>query len=147
MRIAIMMSFALLLCAPCSGFAEEPASIPTADDTTDAAALDDSLTAAEDDAADTETQPIAVELADGIRLLNEQIADQQQLLKTAQSEREQQLIRDHMRLLQKERRSLQSLLHKLVGPSMEALQDAIEERAERRAEEKLKILEERTSQP
>ena len=76
-------------------------------------------------------QPIAIELAQGVELLNQQIADQDALLKTAQTEREQQLIRNHIRLLQKERRSLESLLHKLVGPDIDLLEDRRERYRER----------------
>ena len=72
-----------------------------------------------DEALTDADQPIAVELAQGMDLLNDQIAQQQELLKTAKSEREQELIRNHIRLLQKERRTFESLLHKLVGPHFE----------------------------
>lgn len=86
-------------------------------------------------------QPIAVELAQGIDLLNDQITQQEELLKTANSEREQELIRNHVRLLQKERRTLQSLLNKLVGPGFEIEQSAREKQAEERAERQEKALE------
>lgn len=86
-------------------------------------------------------QPIAVELAQGIDLLNEQIDTQQGLLKTAQTERERQLIHSHIRLLQKERRSLQGLLHKLVGPGFDIREAAGEQQSELRAERSEKILE------
>jgi len=76
----------------------------------------------DDEALADADQPIAVELAQGIDLLNDQIAQQQDLLKTAKSEREQELIRNHIRLLQKERRTFESLLHKLVGPHFEEFQ-------------------------
>lgn len=94
-------------------------------------------------------QPIAVELAEGIDLLNDQITQQQTLLATASSEREQDLIRNHVRLLQKERRTLESLLNKLVGPNFDARQAAQEQQAEHRAERYEKTLEkdERQSQP
>lgn len=75
-------------------------------------------------------QPIAVELAQGIHLLNEQIAQQQDLLKNARTDREQDLIRNHLRMLQKERRTLESLLHRLVGPDF-----TVEERFERQREQ------------
>jgi hypothetical protein len=93
--------------------------------------------------------PIAVELAQGIDLLNDQIAKQQELLKTAKSEREHELIRSHIRLLQKERRSLESLLHKLVGPNFEIRETAQEQKSEQRAEQEQKTLErdERFEQP
>ena len=87
--------------------------------------------------ADVETgadQPIAVELAQGIHLLNEQIAQQQDLLKHAKTDREQELIRNHVRMLQKERRTFESLLHRLVGPDFE-LKEAAEERLERQHEQ------------
>ena len=87
--------------------------------------------------ADVETgadQPIAVELAQGIHLLNEQIAQQQDLLKHAKTDREQELIRNHVRMLQKERRTFESLLHRLVGPDFE-LPEAAEERLERQQEQ------------
>lgn len=86
-------------------------------------------------------RPIAVELAQGIDLLNDQITQQQNLLKTAQSEREQELIRNHIRLLQKERRTLESLLNKLVGPGFEAKESAQEQQAEKQAERYEKTLE------
>jgi hypothetical protein len=94
-------------------------------------------------------QPIAVELAGGIDLLNDQIAQQQTLLATASSEREQELIRNHIRLLEKERRTLKSLLNKLVGPNFDARQAAQEQQAEHRAEQYERTLEkdERQSQP
>ena len=75
-------------------------------------------------------QPIAVELAQGIHLLNEQISQQQDLLKHAKTDREQELIRNHLRMLQKERRTLESLLHRLVGPDF-----TVEERFERQREQ------------
>lgn len=75
-------------------------------------------------------QPIAVELAQGIHLLNEQIAQQHDLLKNAKTDREQDLIRNHLRMLQKERRTLESLLHRLVGPDF-----TVEERFERQREQ------------
>jgi len=81
----------------------------------------------EESAAD---QPIVLEVAHGLDLLNEQIAQQQELLKTAQTERERQLIHNHIRLLQKERRSLESLLHKLIGPRLDVLEAAREQRRE-----------------
>jgi hypothetical protein len=86
-------------------------------------------------------QPIAIELAQGIELLNTQIAQQQELLKTAQTEREKQLIHNHIRLLQKERRSLESLLHKLVGPNVDVLEAAKEQRRELQDEREQKQLE------
>ena len=88
-----------------------------------------------------EEQPIAVELAQGIDLLNEQITTQQALLKNAQTERERQLIQNHIRSLQKERRSLESLLHKLVGPNVDVLESVREHQAEERSERSEKILE------
>lgn len=87
-------------------------------------------------------QPIAIELAQGIELLNKQIADQEALLKTAQTEREQQLIRNHIRLLQKERRSLESLLHKLVGPEIDLLENQ-RERYREREEKKEELIRDR----
>jgi hypothetical protein len=90
---------------------------------------------------DASNQPIAVELAQGIDLLNQQITSQQELLKTAQTEREQQLIKNHIRLLQKERRSLESLLNKLVGPGVDILEAAREAQTERQSERDLKTLE------
>ena len=81
----------------------------------------------EESAAD---QPIVLEVAHGLDLLNDQIAQQQELLKTAQTERERQLIHNHIRLLQKERRSLESLLHKLIGPRLDVLEAAREQRRE-----------------
>lgn len=103
----------------------------------------------DEDTLPDSNQPIAVELAQGIDLLNDQITQQQHLLKTAQSEREQELIRNHVRLLQKERRTLESLLHKLVGPNFDARQAAQEQQSEHRAEQHEKTLEkdERQSQP
>jgi len=86
-------------------------------------------------------QPIAVELAQGIDLLNDQIASQDELLKTAQTDREKQLIRNHIRSLQKERRSLESLLLKLVGPNIDIRQAAREHQAELRQERDYKTLE------
>lgn len=66
--------------------------------------------------ADEGDQPVLVELTQGIELLNDQMKMQEELLKSAQTEREQQLIRNHIRALQKERRSLESLRLKLAGP-------------------------------
>lgn len=86
-------------------------------------------------------RPIAVELAQGIDLLNDQITQQQELLTTAKSEREQELIRNHTRLLQKERRTLESLLHKLVGPGYDVEEAAREHQADERAERHEKTLE------
>lgn len=90
---------------------------------------------------DASNQPIVIELAQGIDLLNQQITSQQELLKTAQTEREQQLIRNHIRLLQKERRSLESLLNKLVGPGIDILEAAREAKDYRQSERDEKTLE------
>jgi hypothetical protein len=100
--------------------------------------LDGSAT--QDDESGSE-QPIAVELAQGIDLLNTQIATQQQLLKAAQTERERQLIHNHIRLLQKERRSLEGLLHRLVGPDFDVLEATREQQSDHRAERYEKTLE------
>ena len=80
-------------------------------------------------------QPIAVELAQGIHLLHEQITQQHDLLKHAKTDREQELIRNHIRMLQKERRTFESLLHRLVGPDFE-LPEVTEERLERQREQR-----------
>lgn len=90
---------------------------------------------------DASDQPIVIELAQGIDLLNQQIASQQELLKSAQTEREQQLIRNHIRLLQKERRSLESLLNKLVGSDIDVLEAVRDAQTERQSERDLKTLE------
>ena len=86
-------------------------------------------------------QPIAIEMAQGVELLNEQITQQQELLKTAQTDRERQLIQNHIRMLQKERRSLESLLHKLVGPNVDVLEQAREHKQEQEDERTQKQLE------
>ncbi len=99
-----------------------------------------------DDETSGDDQPIVMELAHGVDLLNEQIETQQQLLKTAQTAREQQLIQNHIRLLQKERRSLQSLLHKLVGPGFDVREAAREQQSEHRAERESKRLEIRSDE-
>lgn len=91
--------------------------------------------------ASTSEQPIAVELAQGIDLLNDQITSQEELLKTAQTDREKQLIRNHIRSLQKERRSLESLLLKLIGPNIDIRQAAREHQADLRQERDYKTLE------
>lgn len=101
----------------------------------------DALTAQELGDVEASNQPIVIELAQGIDLLNQQITSQQELLKSAQTEREQQLIRNHIRLLQKERRSLESLLNKLVGPGIDILEAAREAQSERQSERDLKTLE------
>jgi hypothetical protein len=89
-------------------------------------------TSAETTEAEAEDeQPIAVELAQGINLLTEQIEAQEALLKSAQTEREQRLIRNHIRLLHKERRSLESLLERLVGPEIDILEETRERQRER----------------
>ena len=86
-------------------------------------------------------QPIAIEMAQGIDLLNEQTTQQRELLKTAQTDRERQLIQNHIRMLQKERRSLESLLHKLVGPNVDVLEQAREQKQEQEDERTQKQLE------
>ena len=107
------------------GFAQQPTDDPTSLE-------------AEEASAD---QPIAIELAQGIDLLNDQIAKQEELLNTAQSDRERQLIHNHIRLLQKERRTLESLLHKLVGPNVDVLEAAREQQRELQYERTQKQLE------
>jgi hypothetical protein len=86
-------------------------------------------------------QPIAIEMAQGVELLNDQISQQQELLKTAQTDRERQLIQNHIRMLQKERRSLESLLHKLVGPNVDVLEQTREQKQEQEDERTQKQLE------
>lgn len=86
-------------------------------------------------------QPIAIEMAQGVELLNGQVSQQQELLKTAQTDRERQLIQNHIRMLQKERRSLESLLHKLVGPDVDLLEAAREQKQEQEYERTQKQLE------
>ena len=86
-------------------------------------------------------QPIAIEMAQGVELLNGQLSQQQELLKTAQTDRERQLIQNHIRMLQKERRSLESLLHKLVGPDVDVLEAAREQKREQEYERSQKQLE------
>jgi hypothetical protein len=54
------------------------------------------------------------------------------------------MIQNHIRMLQKERRSLEGLLHKLIGPDVDILDAAREQQAEQRAEQAQKILDERT---
>jgi hypothetical protein len=104
---------------------------------------DDALEAlAESEGLETSSdQPIAIEMAQGIDLLNEQVAQQQELLKTAQTDRERQLIQNHIRMLQKERRSLESLLHKLVGPNVDLREAAKEQRRDQEDERTQKQLE------
>jgi hypothetical protein len=102
------------------------------------------LSAADDlfeEPVESSDQPIALELAQGIQLLSDQIVQQQQLLESAQTDREQLLIRNHIRSLQKERRSLESLLHKLVGPNLDVLEAAREQQSEERAKRYEKTLE------
>lgn len=104
--------------------------------------LEEALPAGDAGAGPDESgQPIAIELAQGIDLLNDQIAAQEELLKTAQTDREKQLIRNHIRSLQKERRSLESLLLKLVGPDIDVLSASREHQAELRQERDYKTLE------
>lgn len=104
---------------------------------------DDALEAlAESEGLETSSdQPIAIEMAQGIDLLNEQVTQQQELFKTAQTDRERQLIQNHIRMLQKERRSLESLLHKLVGPNVDLREAAKEQRREQEDERTQKQLE------
>jgi hypothetical protein len=101
----------------------------------------------EDSGVESSDQPIALELAQGIQLLSDQIAQQQQLLDSAQTDREKQLIRNHLRSLQKERRSLESLLHKLVGPNVDVLEAAREQQAETHSQRYEKTLEKEGRQP
>lgn len=100
----------------------------------------ESLAAAGGEASSSD-QPIAIEMAQGVELLNGQISQQQELLKTAQTDRERQLIQNHIRMLQKERRSLESLLHKLVGPYVDVLEAAREQKREHEYERTQKQLE------
>lgn len=123
---AYLVLAALLLSGPAiPGHAQEPdPGVPT-DTGPGEPPAEDSLISEE---------PIVTELAQGLRLLDEQIATQEGLLHTAQTDRERRLIENHIRLLQKERRSFQSLLYKLVGPDFETMaQEAQEEHRERRA--------------
>jgi len=105
------------------------------------AATEDFSEFEEDSGIESSDQPIALELAQGIQLLADQIAQQQQLLDSAQTDREKQLIRNHIRSLQKERRSLESLLHKLVGPNVDVLEASREQQAERASQRYEKTLE------
>lgn len=91
--------------------------------------------------ADSSNQPIAIEMAQGVELLNGQISQQQELLKTAQTDRERQLIQNHIRMLHKERRSLESLLQKLVGPHVDLLEQTREQKQEQEYERTQKQLE------
>lgn len=130
-RAAFAILAALCLCLPCPiarGDEEggEPAAdmpqIPEATPVPERPPIDESaaaptapdLSASPPDSTEPpaapDNQPIAAELSQGIELLDTQIARQQELLDAAQTMREKQLIRDHIRSLEKERRSLESLL-------------------------------------
>ena len=89
---------------------------------------------------------IAEELAKGLDLLDQEIAKQQQGLPNAQSDRERQLIQDHVTFLKGERQTLSRLLNTLVGPHFDAREAASESRQEREYEREQKILEQRQSQ-
>ena len=73
---------------------------------------------------------IADELAEGVVLLTRELAKQQQNLQAAQTDRERQLIQDHIAFLTKQRRSLTDLLDLLVGPHFDTREAAREQRQE-----------------
>ena len=77
---------------------------------------------------DQSHRSVAEELGEGIDLLQGEIVKQQQMLKAAQTERERQLIHDHVAFLQQEQRSLTQLLNMLVGPKFDAREAAGEQR-------------------
>jgi len=68
---------------------------------------------AQEEALDEEAE-VKAELTEGVDLLTQQVTQQEALLKTASTERERGLIQQHIRLLEKERRTLESLLHQLA---------------------------------
>lgn len=92
-------------------------------------------------------RPIVDELADGIVLIETQIANTEQSLRTAQTDRERQLIREHLQYLQDERQTLNKLLNQLVGPHFDARAAAKEQQAEHETERTEKLLEQRRTAP
>ena len=93
--------------------------------------------------------PFAVQVEKTLALLDAQIARQHELLQAAQTDRERQLIDEHLRFLEEEHRSIEELLEQLIGSRVEAREAAQEQQAEYRAEQSEKILEkkERLTRP
>ena len=88
-----------------------------------------------------EETPIATELAQALVMLDNQITEQQGLVKTAQTEGERTLITNHIRFLQKEQGLLRDLLDELVGPHYDIREAAREQQSEYRSGQSEKILE------
>lgn len=74
------------------------------------------------------TRSIVDELANGVALLTQAIAKEQQNLQSAQTDRERQLIQDHLTFLNDQQHSLTELLDLLVGPHFDTRQAAREQR-------------------
>jgi len=98
-------------------------------------------TAGEDVSGGASARSIAEELQEGLKLLEGEIAKEQQALPTAQTERERQLMTEHIRTLKQEHASLEKILYMLVGPAFDVRAAAKEQQAELRYEREQKILE------
>ena len=86
-------------------------------------------------------EPILEQLAKGLQLIQRQVAEQQQQLKAATTDRERQLIRDHLSFLRKEQRVLEDIVEQLAGPQFDARSAAQEQHDEQQYERQQKILE------
>ncbi len=94
-----------------------------------ARAEDLSLEDAEEEAGDGSFS-IAEELEKGVDLLDQEIAKQEQQRGEVQTDRERQLLQEHLAFLNNERKSLLRLLNLLVGPRFNSREAAREHQRE-----------------
>jgi hypothetical protein len=86
-------------------------------------------------------RPIALELAESIDTLTDEITAQATLLATTQTDRERELIRNHLRFLQDERDAMEDLLVRLVGEDFHTFEDAMEQQERHAADREERVLE------
>ncbi len=86
------------------------------------------------------------ELSDTVELLEQELNQEQEALKSVQTDRERQLVQTHIEFLKKEQQSLQQLLHHLgestpnIGETaLEKQQELREERIQRQLEQDKRV--------
>jgi len=92
-------------------------------------------------AAALDNRPVSVLLRDGLALVRQQLAEQQQQLATARTEVERQAIAHHLDSLRQQQALLEELHDQLIGPSQELREAAREQQSEHRAQRHENILE------
>ncbi len=90
---------------------------------------------------ESEERPIALELAESIETLTDEITAQAALLAATQTDRERELIRNHLRFLQEERDAMEDLLVRLVGEDFMMFEDALEQQDRHAADREERVLE------